>query len=74
VCEVDNIVAPTTVPTRWNNDPMKIFSSSLITNGMGAGNCFYNGVLNTDAAVGKHEFRCVNIGAVAAGGKLALGW
>ena len=74
-CQVDGIDATTPDSvTRWTRDPMKIYSSSLITNGMGAGNCFYNGVLNADANLGQHEFRCVNIGAVAAGGKLALGW
>lgn len=74
-CVVDGIVSTSlTSALRWSRDPMRIYSSSLITNGMGAGNCFYNGVLNADANLGKHEFRCVNIGAVAAGGKLALGW
>lgn len=74
-CSVDGIDATTPdAATRWTRDPLKIYSSSLITNGMGSGNCFYNGVFNTDAQLGKHEFRCVNIGAVAAGGKLALGW
>jgi hypothetical protein len=74
VCAVNGIAAADSTISRWTNDPMKIYSSSLITNGMGSGNCFYNGVFNTDAQLGKHEFRCVNIGAVAAGGKLALGW
>ena len=63
-----------TTLTRWTNDPMRIYSSSLITSGMGTANCFYNGVLNANDNNGKHEFRCINVGAIAAGGKLTLGW
>jgi hypothetical protein len=72
ICALDNLVAPTTVPTRWANDPMMIYSSSFVANNMGTANCFYNGVLNTDAAVGQHNFVCTDIGAISSGTKLGM--
>jgi hypothetical protein len=72
ICTLDNLVAPTTVPTRWANDPMMIYSSSFVTNNMGTANCFYDGVLNTNAAVGQHNFKCTNIGAISSGTKLGM--
>lgn len=72
ICALDNLVAPTTVPTRWGNDPMMIYSSSFVANNMGSANCFYDGVLNTDAAVGQHNFKCTNIGAITSGTKLGM--
>jgi enamine deaminase RidA (YjgF/YER057c/UK114 family) len=72
ICALDNLVAPNDVPSRWANDPMMIFSSSVVSNNMGTANCFYNGVLNSNAAVGQHRFSCVNIGAIATGTKLGL--
>jgi len=72
ICALDNLVAPTTVPTRLGNDPMMIYSSSFVANNMGSANCFYDGVLNTDAAVGQHNFKCTNIGAITSGTKLGM--
>jgi hypothetical protein len=72
ICALDNLVAPTTVPTRWTNDPMMIYSSSFVSNNMGTANCFYDGVLNTNAAVGQHNFKCTNIGAITSGTKLGM--
>jgi len=39
---------------------------------MGTANCFYDGVLNTNAAVGQHNFKCTNIGAISSGTKLGM--
>jgi hypothetical protein len=72
VCAVNGIVAATTVTTRFNNDPMKILSSSFMAKNMGTANCYYDGVLNTDAEAGNHQFRCVNIGAITSGTELKI--
>jgi hypothetical protein len=47
----------------------------MMTKGFGKGNCFYEGVASKDAAVmGKHVFRCRQMGALANGASLELGF
>jgi len=57
---------------RWTLDPLRIYQSSVATNGFGAGNCFYNGPDDTNAEAGNHVFVCTNVGALSAGAKLDL--
>ena len=44
----------------------------MMTKGWGKGNCFYEGV--AAAAPAKHIFRCTNLGALASGTALKLGF
>jgi hypothetical protein len=44
----------------------------MMTQGVGTGHCFYNGVADLVANRNKHRFYCRNMGALAKSNKLAL--
>lgn len=57
---------------KYDQDPLRIFQSSMMAKGWGKGNCFYEGV--AAAAPANHIFRCTNLGALASGAALQLGF
>lgn len=70
VCETELVDTVDSAVKRWTLDPLRIYQSSVATNGFGTGNCFYNGPDNTNAEAGNHVFCCENVGALAASAKL----
>jgi len=43
-----------------------------MTSGVGRGNCFYKGAVDSNAGQGKHVFQCTDMGALAKDNKIVL--
>jgi hypothetical protein len=71
VCKTEITTGGGNAKAKYNNDPLKIMQSSMITKGFGTANCFYMGA-QAAADNGEHLFRCLNTGKLAKSANLQL--